>query len=153
MGCDIHTYIEKKKNGVWVPAQGFMLTGNYEPDIPDVPVHDTYYKRDYCLFGFLAGVRYPQFKRFEPKGFPEDASEEVKRIFDYWGSDAHTPSYLTQEELKSVDWDTEEINCYGEGNQPLWKAFERFYDLVFWLNSYDYNCEPDELRIVFWFDN
>jgi hypothetical protein len=25
--------------------------------------------------------------------------------------------------------------------------------MVFWLNSYDYTCKPDELRIVFWFDN
>ena len=81
MGCDIHLYIEKKKNGKWVPAQGFMMTGNYDPDIPDVPAADRFKKRNYALFGFLAGVRCPKFQRFEVKGFPKNASKEVKRVY------------------------------------------------------------------------
>jgi len=153
MGCDIHLYIEKKKNGQWIPAQGFMQTNS--DDIPDVPHHDRFTDRHYCLFGYLAGVRHGAMQHFQVKGFPLDASKEVQTIYDKWGVDAHTPSYLTKEELDTVNWRKDKIDCgYGDkGPLELYKAFRTFYDLVFWLNSYDYTCKPDEIRIVFWFDN
>lgn len=149
MGCDIHMYIEKKINGKWIPAQGFMKNRN--DDTPDVPYYDQFHQRNYALFGFLAGVRNTDIVWFKPKGFPADASEEVARVYHRWGSDAHTPSYLTKEELDRVDW-YGEIDYYGE-RLTRRKAFDQFYDLVYWLNSYDYSCKPDEIRLVFWFDN
>lgn len=151
MGCDIHMYIEKKKNGKWIPAQGFMQTGDRTDGPPDVPYHDQFNQRNYALFGFLAGVRNSDIVWFKPKGFPEDASKEVKRVYRRWGVDAHTPSYLTKEELDRVDWDGK-IDCYGK-IQTRKEAFYPFWDLVYWLNSYDYTCNPDEIRLVFWFDN
>jgi hypothetical protein len=195
MGCDIHVYIEKKKNGKWVPAQGFMDTGNWEDGTLDVPYPDKQLDdRDYLLFGFLAGVRDPTNQHFEPKGFPKDASKEVKAVFKRWGSDAHTPSYLTLEELKSVDWNNELIIINEMFRKDQIGAFRKSesegkpnYDLIntwcswasdtenwisdsiqvpikyefkklYWfqsfeMSSYDYNCKPDELRLVFWFDN
>ena len=154
MGCDIHMYIEKKKNGKWIPAQGFMQTGNRENDVPDVPFHDQFNQRNYALFGFLAGVRIPELKHFEPQGFPDDASKEVKDVYNEWGTDAHTPSYLLLKELQTIPWDDLiDYPDYYEKPAKLRDAFSEFYDLVYWLNSYDYTCNPDEIRIVFWFDN
>lgn len=189
MGCDIHLYIEKKIGGKWIPAQGFVQT---DEDRIDVPYHDRFNDRDYELFGFLAGVRSPENQHFEPKGFPKDASKEVRTRFEVWGCDAHTPSYLTLEELKAVDWGKTKVKInhlfltsqlekfresvaagkpdyslittwcsatnqdgweYAELEFPIKYQFARFFDLVFWLNSYDYRCKPDEIRIVFWFDN
>jgi hypothetical protein len=151
MGCDIHTYIEKKKDGKWIPAQGFMQTGDDDDELPDVPIYDTFFERNYALFGLLAGVRNSNIVWFKPKGFPKDASKEVKAQFDYWGVDAHTPSYLTKEELDRVDWDGM-IDYYGEQRKRK-DISQEFTSLVFWLNSYDYSCKPDEIRLVFWFDN
>jgi hypothetical protein len=193
MGCDIHLYIEKKIKGKWIPAQGFMQTSDEERSVPDVPFNDRFNDRDYLLFGFLAGVRDSTNQHFEPKGFPDDASKEVKRVYEGWEGASHTPSYLTLAELKSVDWDHEMIKidrlflkkqlkafnesvakgkpnynlidtwCGGTNDMKNWVhaeierpirfEFRRFYDLVFWLNSYDYRCKEDEIRIVFWFDN
>lgn len=194
MGCDIHLYIEKKKNGKWVPAQGFMDTGNYD-NTPDVPYPDKQLSdRDYLLFGFLAGVRDTTNQHFKPKGFPKDASKEVKAVFNEWGDDGHTPSYLTLEELRSVDWENEMITINRMFRKDQLEAFNKSltegkpnYDLIntwcswasdqdkwisssiqvpikhefkklYWfakfeMSSYDYKCKPDELRVVFWFDN
>jgi hypothetical protein len=152
MGCDIHVYIEKKKNGKWIPAQGFMQTD--EDSLPDVPHHDKFSQRKYCLFGYIAGVRCPGLQHFKTNGFPMDASRPVKMQYKRMGVDAHTPSYLTLFELQTVDWHTDKIDCgYGQGPVILREAFQAFYDLVFWLQSYDYTCRTDEIRIVFWFDN
>lgn len=198
MGCDIHMYIEKKDKsstataGSWIPAQGFLITSDEDEAIPDVPFPDQFSDRDYLLFGLLAGVRDPTNQVFEPKGFPEDASPEVRAVFERWGRDAHTPSFLTLEELEGIPWDTKMIKIervfpkkdlaafnksvkdgkpdYGIittwcswTSQPDWEfasieipikyEFKRFYDYVFWLNSYDYRCKKDEIRIVFWFEN
>jgi hypothetical protein len=195
MGCDIHLYIEKKKNGKWIPAQGFMDTGGFDDGTLDVPCPDKQLdNRDYLLFGFLAGVRDDTNQHFEPKGFPKDASKEVKAVFKRWGNDAHTPSYLTLEELKSVDWKNEMITidrlfrkdqlaafkesvkagkpnynfidtwCSMSSNMDEWEhdeiqvpieyEFKKLYWFqLFEMQSYDYRCKPDELRIVFWFDN
>ena len=100
-------YIEKKRKGSWIPAQGFITEG--DDKTPNVPYPDRFTDRDYLLFGFLAGVRDSTNQHFEPRGFPEDASKEVSTVYNGYGSDAHTPSYLTLEELKSVDWDHEMI--------------------------------------------
>lgn len=192
MGCDIHLYIEKKIDGKWVPAQGFM-TRDFDDRVPDVPYYDRFTDRNYILFGALAGVREPDFQMFPVKGFPEDACPEVKAVYDQWGCDAHTPSWLTLKELKEADWEkfkapltkmfpkdllkkfreTEKagkpdyqilnIWCSWAADHKRWETatidmpikeqLGRFNDLIFWLNSYDYRCKEDEIRIVFWFDN
>lgn len=100
-------YIEKNPTGKkWEPAQGFVTI---DDDCVDVPYHDRFTDRDYLLFGFLAGVRDPENQYFKAKGFPSDACKEVKTVYDGYGSDAHTPSYLTLKELRNVDWDNIKI--------------------------------------------
>jgi len=98
MGCDIHLYVEKKVNGKWIcisPLE-YLPYGEYEKR----KLADLYNERNYELFGWLAQVRTINLNGFEPRGFPEDASDEVRRLYKSWGVDAHTPSYLTLKELK-----------------------------------------------------
>lgn len=108
MGCDIHLYTESKRtvNGVekWVNCDYWKKNpyhglDNYEKEYDLV---SAYSNRNYTLFGILAGVRngYGNIVISEPKGLPEDVSEEVKKEFDRWGSDGHSHSYFTLEELK-----------------------------------------------------
>jgi hypothetical protein len=192
MGCDIHLYIEKKIDNRWVPAQGFFLIDK-EDTIPNVPYPDRFGDRDYLLFGFLAGVRDSTNQHFEPRGFPKDASKEVRDQFVAWNGDAHTPSYLTLEELKAVDWDNELVTidrlfrkdqleafnksvsagepdydlittwCAWSSDKENWihstievpikYQFQRFYHFMNKLQTYSWVSKPDEIRIVFWFDN
>lgn len=153
MGCDIHLYVEVKKNGKWECAQAVR---EIEDGLFDVPSADRYHNRDYLLFGLLAGVRDTTLQSFVPKGFPEDASLEIQKIYDRWEGDAHTPSWLTLEELQRIRWDAPIPKKFipGEKQQRFLERFQEFYwKVVSGLRSYDYRAKPDELRIVFWFDN
>lgn len=84
MGCDIHAYSEIKKYG-W-EFKGAVSSN-----------------RDYVFFGLIAGVRKPEIKIYDAKGFPENASIKSKAIYDLWSGDAHSASFLTLAELKAID--------------------------------------------------
>lgn len=177
MGCDIHMFIEKKIGSEWMSMGEIDVNRNYD------------------LFAFLAGVR-GDGQHFARKGFPEDASQQVKEECWEYGSDGHSHSYLTLRELQTVNWDDETFMMDQEGIMPneQWPKFEETvkagkpdYNLLYphWAaggdpetSSYhewqiprkillqDFNdkvmkflpslcidCTPDEIRIVFWFDN
>jgi hypothetical protein len=110
MGCDIHIFSETKIEGKWVCNEPFEVQDvGTEDEYIDVPYDQQFYSgRDYDLFGVLAGVRHDSLQEFEVKGFPDDASPEIKRKFTSWDCDAHTPSYITLEELKSF---LETVKC------------------------------------------
>jgi hypothetical protein len=117
MGCDIHMYMEKKVGGIWASADPMVTLFDWdEKPYRGVPSQHSVYQggRNYILFSVLAGVRshYTVEQKFEVKGFPKDASPNVRAIYERWGSDAHTPSYLTLKDLKSVDWDKEWFPLY-----------------------------------------
>ena len=99
MGCDLHLYCEiQRDDGTWEHAQG--VKKDDDSQVPDVPYPDRIYSgRNYELFGWLAGVRCPENQEFEEKGFPDDASPEVARIFASWGNDAHTPSWIYVDDI------------------------------------------------------
>ena len=96
MGCDIHIYVERKKNDKWYNCDYFIpsIKGGYERI-------ETCGDRNYALFATLADVRnYGNTKYIcEPKGFPDDASDYVKDEYGTWFFDGHSCSYLTLQEL------------------------------------------------------
>lgn len=125
MGCDIHLYVEVRKNNKWKPADSWLTYGkeygHFEDDgdeskRPVVPYDDEYYNgRNYKLFAMLANVRNGVgFAGIdtgnavnpisEPKGLPEDVSDVIEKCSEYWGSDGHSHSYLTVKELMEYDW-------------------------------------------------
>lgn len=110
MGCDIHCYVEmfNKKSKKWVLAHG-VRPDPWEDDesILEVSSADRYDDRDYTVFGILTNgnVRHEGIGMFNPKGFPADASDFVKKDYEHWDSDAHTPSYLTFAEIKQIPLD------------------------------------------------
>ena len=90
MGCDIHTYAEKKsKDGKWEL----------------IPTVELFSERNYFLFELLAGVRsYVGLKPIaSPRGIPKDVSESTRESCNEWGEDGHTPSWLSLEELLEFD--------------------------------------------------
>ncbi|MFA7143161.1 MAG: hypothetical protein WC175_04190 [Candidatus Dojkabacteria bacterium] len=118
MGCDIHLYTERKikvrlpdeqEKTVWMNSDNWFIdewSYSYS-DHPRMCVKDVYYGRNYDLFTVLAGVRnYRDWDWFvEPKGIPDDISEDVKNIIDRYGGDGHTHSYLTLREILDIDWE------------------------------------------------
>ena len=110
MGCDIHLYVEKYNEAkkVWEfiePPSGwdkFAEENGYTPN--------WYQGRNYNLFAILADVRNGVgFAGVDtgdsletiapPKGTPKDASEDYKAIFEDWGEDGHSHSFLTVREI------------------------------------------------------
>lgn len=64
-------------------------------------------------------------KGFEPKGFPEDMSEQSRKLEEKWDSDLHSKSYLSLKELDDADKsDYLSVKCRVVGD--FIKAFEEF---------------------------
>lgn len=148
MGCDIHAYAERKTDS------------GYEY-LPAVVPFDW---RNYGVFGFLAGVRnYSSVPMIaEPRGFPDDASAEVREQYERWDMDAHTPSWLSMAELLAWDYNAEvedrrvtrngngACTCEpGEGERMTWRQFlgDGFMKDIAALR------DAGADRVVFWFDN
>ncbi len=155
MGTDIHWYSETRRDGKWECDQADSYkTGKYS-----LREMDYFYDNDrnYLLFGLLAGVRRDVPWGWAEKGFPDDASDEVRVIYAEWGSDAHTPSYLTRAELreKLAELVPECAKALIGPDHP--DQLEQLKHLTYWLNTLIDTLVSDvpdtDQRIVFWFDN
>jgi hypothetical protein len=117
-----------------------------------------------------------------PRGLPDDVCESVQKESDRWGCDGHSHSWLTVQDLLDYDWDqttkkrgmvspeeskllretgkAPEAYC-GWTNQANFETVEwdRKYrdEAPYFLNTTLPRLQelgpPDEVRIVFWFDN
>lgn len=154
MGCDIHCFAERRGANDWE-----CVSLDREP----------FDCRSYGMFGFLADVRnYSAVPPIAaPRGFPDDASGPIRAGYEEWGVDAHTPSWLTLEELLAFDYDAEvEDRRYtkqegprfcnggatcepGNGEKMPWREFLGEWFMKELHRLKDAGVE----RIVFWFDN
>lgn len=127
MGCDIHMRTEIRKKNKWVALGKIFKSPYYDPKkktekdksgyIWNDPKTDEIWEgRNYNLFAMLANVRngrgFAGCKTGEgfnpismPKGIPEDASAEYKKMAKEWDGDGHSHSYLTLKELLEYDWE------------------------------------------------
>ena len=106
--------------------------------------------RVYALFGTLARLR-GTFYLYDPRGLPNDVSPEVLAEYQSWEEDAHTPSWLTTNELREcLDQTIKEYSDeYGEKEVKSWlKTYEGIYEYMKFNED-----EGKPSRIVFWFDN
>lgn len=97
--------------------------------------------RGYSWFAALAGVRaYNEDECiWAPRGLPNDVSRPVEREYEAWGRDAHTPSWLSLDEIFRV----EEKLLDMAPNDASYR--------IEWLNTFI--PKPKQTRMVFWFDN
>jgi hypothetical protein len=144
MGCDIHSHAEKrnKETGAWEKVHDCFLSDEfhrreYGKDRTDEP----FVYRNYNLFAFLAGVR----NRIGcvpisfPKGIPDDVSDEVRHSYNLWNYDSHSASYLYLREMLEYNYD--------EAREYL---SEDYFKVIEELKAIG---DPDDVRVVFWFDN
>ena len=109
------------------------------------------------MYGFLANVR--NYSRVppisEPRGLPEDISEDVKsESEEYWSGDGHSHSWVSLKELLDFDYEKtfEDRRCEGDGEVVSFKKFlgEQFFAQIEILKTLG---DPEDVRIVFFFDN
>lgn len=217
MGCDIHCYAEVKTNNKWKKVGSIFKNPWYiwyKDNNKEVPKNEKeftdspYDGRNYNLFSILAGVRndYNILPISNPKGLPNDISNEVRGKYSVWEDDGHSASWLTTKELKEYDWKNKTANYsgwfsikdyvkfkngednfgYGKdvGGAMVVKISQEEADLMLYKNNFDKNksyyvyCEwiescyessrffvddtiptleklgnPEDVRIVFWFDS
>lgn len=121
MGCDIHPYVEMKgDDGKW---HAVKPAGN-DPRWAKPEDIEWDFNRSYHSFSVLAGVRNSDEYRpiAEPRGIPEDASQEVKDESERWDSDGHSHSWLSLSEILAYDWDQKVTNT-GIVGESEFKSF------------------------------
>jgi hypothetical protein len=101
-----HDFYETEDEGLHELHWSRMAYG----ELTDEP----YKERNYHLFSVLADVRGSGIAISRPRGVPEDASPEYKKIarFGEKHSDWHSHSYFTLQELLNFDWSS--VAYYGE---------------------------------------
>lgn len=172
MGCDIHTFVEVRKGDHWEPTGPLFPLDDFGRELEKRShTEHPFDWRAYGMFGFLADVR--NYCRIpviaEPKhSLPPDVSEKVK---DEWvDGEYHTTTWLTLRQLQEFNYDQifwdrrvskqTGLNRWtgaglaeeGEGRhltirEFLGVGFFRDIDIMSGLG------EPDDVRVVFWFDN
>lgn len=163
MGADIHAYAEFRNNlGLWEEIQ------DYEP----------FSDRNYNVFSFFAGVRFGNDYDYQlvwwgnggmltgrrvtpypiiaPRGLPNDVSPSVKAKSDEYGSDGHSHSWLSVEELTTYNYD-KPLRDRNIETKPIPEEFvnrtvretlrENYFQELAQLQK------SKAERIVFWFDS
>ena len=104
MGCDIHLCVEVKygNDDFWTNAD-YRKINPYreyenEPYLIKVPFCED---RNYTLFATLANVRNYGNTPYisEPRGLPDDVTDNTYIESERWGEDGHSHSYFTLKEL------------------------------------------------------
>lgn len=127
MGCDIHTYVEKKEGNHWNALKGKnRFFGKWEDEEEFTISNWIYDGRNYELFALLAGVRntYKVTPISKPKGVPNDLSNSIMKDYEEWGVDAHSASYYTFEELLNFDGKNKYIEVEGFVGEKGYKTFK-----------------------------
>lgn len=172
MGCDIHSYVEVRKDGRWQRANPEFKLEDWQVKRlgKETGVRGPFDWRSYGVFGFLAGVRnYSEIPPLsEPRGLPKDASPEVMDESD--GCDWHSYSYLTVAEMAAFDYSKtfSDMRVTRQTASNVWngaaraypgeetvKTFKEFLGAAFFedLEVLKGLGKPEDVRIVFWFDN
>ena len=115
MGCDIRAVIEFKdiSTGKW------SVFGGMNHDTDDggdyISPNNDLFGRNYDLFAVLANVRNgygfagvntgdPIVPISDPRGVPNDASDDYKTLVAQWGCDGHSHSFHTLQQILDFDW-------------------------------------------------
>jgi hypothetical protein len=141
MGCDIHMVLERKYGLKWIAMDTFK---GHEGSHGKGWTSPAATSRNYVRFAALASVRGdgPQ-----ARGLPADISETTAMLFEDWGSDAHSMSWLPLDEAAKIflatDHDTKPDDFKSKYPQSHY----------FGVDESDARSNRVKHRIVFWFDN
>ncbi|PHM72232.1 hypothetical protein [Xenorhabdus sp. KJ12.1] len=179
MGTYISTCVEIKKNDGWtLNTDNIFLSNEDNKQYVDNPFD----WQSYSMYGFFVGIRNSSecVALSEPRGFPEDTSNEAMDIFaplevpdwyNYGHGSNYEPekmsvierlestyresycySWLSVAELLSFDYDQEFIDKCE--NPPKAKTYRRFLGNLYFehLSILKSLGDPSKVRILFCFD-
>lgn len=159
MGCDIHVRLEvRNHNGVWEPCELYEKNKYYDPNCPKdyerkFEVNPVYSGRNYDLFSALCGVRSQNVPMIsEPRGLPEDVTQEFKDYSASWGCDGHSRSWNTLAELYAYQETHKTVGMFDcDVMGTLISNIENQVERV----AYIWNPKEKarDIRIVYFFDN
>jgi hypothetical protein len=179
MGCSIHSFAEKrnKETNKWeMVGDVFTLSDYYKKHMKKEKNSHPFYRQSYSTLAFLADVRnYNHCEPLvEPKGIPKDVCETIRSEWENWFGDGHSASFLTAKELLEFDYDkefwnrrisrttimpdgikfTDGASTANEGEGAI-ISYRENLDEMFFIHLEELKSlgEPDDVRIVFWFDN
>lgn len=174
MGCDIHIWVEIKKEDKWEVNTKEVFTisefdkGWHKKEKREVPFD----WRSYGMYGFLADVRnYSMVPTIEGiDEIPEDASQEVLESYEAWEMDAHSIKTVNSKTLTEFDY-TQTFNdrrvtkqvgknswsggVTGTEEEGTTYQFVQFLGELFMQNVEELKEleKEGEVRLIFWFDN
>jgi hypothetical protein len=141
MSCECIAHVEIKYEGHWFAFDKPKVFQNYE------------------LFAKMAGVRGEAKPIVEPRGIPTDVSVVARIHYGAWNPDAHTPSWLTRDEVwQVIEWfrDTEIPKWGFESNRMTTSAAWFSFGFLFG-DGWQTPIIParyagvTDVRLVFWF--
>ena len=151
MGCDIHTYVEKKneEKDCWEIVSLYYLD-EYSKTLE---LAEAYSDRCYDLFSLLAGVRGSYEPLIEPRGLPQDLSSKVETESFYWAEESHSHTWYDLFELalfvKELRLDENKEAEYA----LLADFYETIEDYCSFAHKYVWEAVPGKYRVIMWFDN
>lgn len=177
MGADIHPYVEIRKDGKWELFEKECFTGDWwDKHNGRLKVITPFNWRQYTMFAMMANVRNGnQIIPIKEPSYclPEDVSEIVRLLHDDFGG--HSTSFLTAKELKEFDYNQHPIKggsfrqvltefckpCDSVDESDDLSSVVDYYDFIgieslFFTHVnelYELAPNPDDVRVVFWFDS
>lgn len=162
MGSYIHAFAERRHNGRWFAASiSGLVSGDDHP--ARLPL-----AQNYTLFGWLADVRnYAQVPPLTARrGLPIDADRELLQMADAAGArGCYAFSWVSLRELLAFDYDAtfedrRTSNAAGPRGDTVPPGMGERTSYRAALGPSLFECirklqalgEPDDLRVVFWFD-
>lgn len=164
MGCDIHMYRERFKDGFWETDTVVEVEAEPTEDSDGYKSFESgmgYIGRDYWVFGALSNVRaynedWPVKPPAEDRDFPTDACAVHVECSEQWDCDAHSHGYLTMTELKSLQEQYENAMVLDGSNPEKWlRISQSLTCLIEKAEQGDYfkGLLDDNCRILFFYDN
>lgn len=115
MGTDIYFAVESRTGGTWERCEAMLP----DPESGTLNRRSWYDERNYELFFLLAGLESPRpvgppsAVISEPRGLPEDLSDETAREFSrFLASGTFGMSWLSAHDLVAYDWHQPVTNTY-----------------------------------------
>ncbi len=155
MGCNIHAFIEAKKRTKLFQKKWKLVDVYPYKKRNEDGGYDHHSSRNYPLYAYMADVRnYAEnsVAIIPRRGVPKDASDTYREIVKYDGSDGHSHSWLSLDELRKIPWDrrydigTSYETTLKKFSKEFWQEIMLPMETIEALGTHD-------VRLVFHFDN
>jgi hypothetical protein len=150
MGCERWNKHTQK----WISFDMFEISEYYEkPTFRPISIDDYRWYAKFAILNHECGRGKAGGPKAEIRGFPDDASEYVKGEYEGWGIDAHSPNWINLEEFRLL---ASKYRLLSGADSPLRLMSEALEAHIKRKLKWEFHIaeqKPDEIRLVYWFDN